>query len=373
MIPADRPELTELRDAVRSLLAKAAPLTDVERHGAQPGGYDRALWRRLAAEIGVAALLVPEKCGGVGAGIQEAAVVAEELGRALAPSPFLITAGLAALLLQGSPDEGGLLAEIAAGEVTAAVVYRGADGEVDPAALPVRARETADVAADGTGWRIDGQARFVVDGAGADWFLVLAPTAADVRLFAVAADAPGLACQPMRTLDLTRGQAQMTFTDVPARELRSADAWGTLQAALQRSTVLLAAEQVAGAERALDLAINYIKQRLQFGRPIGSFQALKHRCADLVVDVDRARSALAHATWAADNDPARLTAAAALAAMVAGQAYVAAAQENIQLHGGIGFTWEHPAHLFFRRAKSDNVLLRNPGEHAGFLLDGVIA
>src|SRR5215469_3996938 len=157
MIPADRPELAELRDAVRSLLAKAAPLADVERHGALPGGYERALWRRLAAEIGAAALLVPEKCDGVGAGIQEAAVVAEELGRALVPSPFLITAGLAALLLQDSPDAGGLLAKIAAGKATAAVVYRGADGEVDPAALPVRAREAADAAAGGTGWRLDGK------------------------------------------------------------------------------------------------------------------------------------------------------------------------------------------------------------------------
>jgi len=372
MILLERPEHGELRTAVRRLLEQEAPIERIGDEVAGDRGYDPRLWRRLAQEIGVAGLCIPERFGGAGASAQEDAVVAEELGRSLARTPYLSTVALAANLLLASGDESACatyLPAIAAGELTATVAYRAGDGAVGASRVPVSAVASAD------GARLSGTASFVLDGDGADVVLVLAHDATDrVLLFAVRGDAPGLQRRRMQTLDHTRTQAVLTFDDVRAAPALAGagDAWPWLAAALQRATVALAAEQVGGADRALESAVEYAKLRVQFGRRIGSFQAIKHRCADLAVENDRARSAVMHATWAAvEGTPAQAREAAAMAALVCGPAFVRAAQESIQIHGGIGFTWEHPAHRYFRRARADLVALDDPRRYREQLLDAL--
>ncbi len=368
MIVTDRPEHAELRAAVRKLLEQEAPITKVVADAASERGYDRQLWRRLAREIGAAGLSVPERFGGAGASAHEDAVVAEELGRALVASPYLASVALAANLLLASGDEAACadhLPGIAAGSTTATVVYRGTDGSVAAATVPITARRAAD------GWRLTGRARFVLDGHSADLLLVLARVDPDfVGLFTVAGDATGLTRRRMTTLDHTRSQAEVAFDAVPATPVGAdAPAWTWLETALLQATVAVAAEQVGGADRALELAVEYAKLRVQFGRPIGSFQAIKHRCADLAVENDRARSAMVHAAWAAGKGTAgELAEAAAMAALVCGPAFARAAQECIQIHGGIGFTWEHPAHRYFRRATADLVVLDDLPHHRERLL-----
>jgi alkylation response protein AidB-like acyl-CoA dehydrogenase len=366
MIVVDGSEHTELRAAVRKLLEHESPLEKVVAHAESDLGFDRDLWRRLAQEIGVAGLAIPEQFGGIGATAHEQVIVAEELGRSLACTPFLASVGLAANLLLASGDGdacAAYLPAIAAGESTAAVAYRGIDGAVDPQRLPISARAT------GEGWLLSGEASYVVDGHSADLLLVLARVEDTVGLFAVDAAAVGLTRQRMRTLDHTRAQATIRLADVAGSLVGELGAWPWLEAALLRATVLLAAEQVGGADVALETAVEYAKLRVQFGRKIGSFQAIKHRLADVAVENDRARSAVEHAAWAAAFGTAeQLQEAAAMAALVCGPAFVHAAQESIQVHGGIGFTWEHQAHRYFRRAKADLVVLQDPAHYPEQLL-----
>jgi alkylation response protein AidB-like acyl-CoA dehydrogenase len=370
VIVVDRAEHTELRSAVRKLLEHESPMDKVVSDAASAAGYDARLWRRLAEEIGVAGLSIPERFGGSGATMHEQCVVAEELGRSLACTPYLSSVALAANLLLACGDERACaehLPAIAAGRRTATVVYRGVDGSVSPAGVPVNAQPVGDE------WLLAGSAWFVPDGHSADVLLVLARLGDGVALFGVDGGAPGLTRQRMTALDHTRVQAKLGFDAVPATLIGAPDAaWPWLENALLRATVALAAEQVGGADRALESAVEYAQLRVQFGRTIGSFQAIKHRCADLAVENDRARSALLHAAWAAvDGSPQQLREAAAMAALVCGPAFVTAAQESIQIHGGIGFTWEHPAHRYFRRAKADVVALDLPRHYQELLLDAL--
>jgi alkylation response protein AidB-like acyl-CoA dehydrogenase len=363
MIVTDRSEHRELRSAVRKLLEQASPIDRVVADAESEVGYDRALWRRLAHEIGAAGLSIPERFGGSGATAHEDAIVAEELGRSLACTPYLSTVALAANLLLASGDEAACaryLPTIAAGERTATVVYRATDGGVSAAGLPIEAR----------GQRLHGPAHFVLDGHSADVLLVLARAGDGVALFAVDGAASGLQRERMTTLDHTRAQARLSFDDVAATPIGAgSDAYSCLEAALARATVSLAAEQVGGADQALESAVEYSKLRVQFGRTIGSFQAIKHHCADIAVENDRARSAMVHATWAAvEGDELQQQEAAAMAALVCGPAFVNAAQESIQIHGGIGFTWEHRAHRYFRRAKADLFALDTPPNYQERLL-----
>jgi alkylation response protein AidB-like acyl-CoA dehydrogenase len=368
MIVIDRTEHDELRAAVRKLLEHESPMEKVAADASSEVGYDPGLWRRLASDIGVAGLAIPERFGGSGATIHEQVVVAEELGRTLACTPYLATVALGVNLLLASGDEAAceeLLPGIARGDRTVAVVYRGTDGRVAPESVPIVAHRS-----DG-GWQLEGHAWFVLDGHSADVLLVLARTDCGcVLLFSVAGDAPGLERQRMDTLDHTRSQAKLAFTAVPAVRLGEfGQAWTWFERTLLLATVTLAAEQVGGADRALETAVEYAKLRVQFGRKIGSFQAIKHRCAEIAVENDRARSAMVHATWAAvEGDNRQLHEAAAMAALVSGPAFVSAAQESIQIHGGIGFTWEHPAHRYLRRAKANLVALDDPRRHEERLL-----
>jgi alkylation response protein AidB-like acyl-CoA dehydrogenase len=353
MIIEEPAEHAALRDAVRSLLARDVPAERIGADADRPGRYGPGLWARLAGELGLAGLAVPEPLGGAGASLGETAILAEELGRCLASTPFLGTAALAENLLLAAGDESTnarLLPGMCAGTSTAAVAYRGRDGW--PGVLPLQAIERNGA------WTLSGRASFVIDGTSADVLVAVAQAAAGPSLFEVSGP---VTRTTMRTLDETRDQAEITFDGAAALLIGTAGAaapW--LDQMIDTTAILIAAEQVGGADRALELAVDYAGLRVQFGRPIGSFQAIKHRCADIAVGNDRARSALAHGIWAAVESPERLPAAAAMAALVCSEAYLVASQESVQIHGGIGFTWDHPCHRYVRRARADAVALAGP-------------
>ena len=220
----------------------------------------------------------------------------------------------------------------------------------------------------GGGYTLDGQKMFVIDGHTANLILVAARTGDGVSLFAVEGDASGLTRTPLSTMDQTRKQAKLEFANTPARLIgNEGQAWTGLNKTLDLAAVALAAEQVGGAQKCLDMSVEYAKVRVQFGRPIGSFQAIKHKCADMLLEVESAKSAAYYAGWAAAEDSDELPVVASLAKAYCSDAYFHAAAENIQIHGGIGFTWEHDAHLYFKRAKSSELLLGDPTYHRELL------
>ncbi|MBB4683125.1 acyl-CoA dehydrogenase family protein [Amycolatopsis jiangsuensis] len=334
-------EAQALRESVRALLTRRS---DVRTAMDSPLGYDDKLWSTLCEQIGVAALAIPEDHGGAGATVAEACVVLEELGRTLTPAPMLGSVVLCgqALLLAGTGDAERLLPGIADGSRLAALAICGADGGWEPVCTE-------------SGGRIDGRADYVLDSVLADVLLVVAHTADGRGLFEVRPDHARREPQP--TLDPTRRLGTAEFSGAPARRLdHGAFPLGRLR---DLAVVALAAEQVGAAARALELTVEYTKQRRQFGRPIGGFQALQHRMADVHVQVAAARSAL-YAGVAAALTGDDLPAAAATAKVVCSEAFRLAAAEMIQLHGGIAITWEHDAHLYFKRAYSSALLFGEP-------------
>jgi acyl-CoA dehydrogenase len=362
MIVDETAELRELRAVTRQFLADLAPHAAVERKQSR---VDRALWTRACTELGFAGVAVPEEHGGLGIGMAGLAIVCEEAGRALAalPLPGSVVAAQSALLLADDPAVlAGELPGLLAGDHIAALAL--ADGPGQPApADPTTARR------DGDGWRLDGTKWFVADGCSADRLLVTAATPDGLTLFLVDATAPGLTRDGVETMDLTRDVARITLAGTPARVVGRPGGWQAIAHQVRLlQTVAVACECLGGAQRCLDDAVEYARLRVQFGRPIGSFQAIKHRCADLAADVDDARSAVLHAVWAADQCPDELPAAAALAAAVSTQAYLTCSAENVQIHGGIGFTWEHTAHLHVRRARTAAALSGGPRRHREDLL-----
>jgi alkylation response protein AidB-like acyl-CoA dehydrogenase len=328
---ADTAEQAALRDTVRAFARRHGAPGQVRATMASPAGYDPKIWERLATDLGLTALAVPGRLGGAGAGPREVAIAVEELGRVLLPSPFLSTAVAALALTQAAEDGAGR-----------AAAERYLPGLADGSLIGALALDADVTAADGT---VTGTARNVVDGAAAGLLLVRCGG----RLFAVAAvDARVV---PLDTLDQTRRQAAVHFDRAPAVDV------GPVAPAIAMHRVLLAAECVAAAEHCLGVTVEYLKTRRQFGRPIGTFQALQHRAADLAVAVVSARATAQAAAWTAGADPAGLAALAPLAALHCSRTFLQAAGEMIQLHGGIGFTWEHEAHLYFKRAKSTQLLL----------------
>lgn len=321
-----------MRESVRTLLARRS---DVRAAMAAPLGYDDKLWSTMCEQIGVAALAIPEEYDGAGATLAEACVVLEELGRTLTPVPMLgssVLCGQAVLLTGDDEACRRLLPGIAAGTTLAALAWSGVDGGV------------ACVLADG---RIDGTAHYVLDGDLADVLLVVARTPDGLGLFEAAPS--GVRREQVTTLDPTRRLAVVSFDGAPARRLGSGGF--DVERLRQVAVVALAAEQVGGAARALELTVEYTKQRHQFGRPIGSFQALKHRMADVHVRVEMARSALFAALTG--DEPAE---DAVTAKTVCSEAFRHAAAEMVQLHGGLAITWEHDAHLYFKRAHGSALL-----------------
>ena len=361
-------EQDELRASVRRFLADRAPLTRVRELMETQDGTDRAVWAQAGAQLGLQGLAIPQGYGGAGFTFAEQAIVLEEFGAALYGGPYLASAVLAATALLASPDEGArreLLPGIASGETVATLAFTEDDGSWDPGMIRLSATK------DGQDWRLDGHKSFVLDGRTAGLILVVAATDAGLSLFAVdggggqeRGGAAGLRRTALPTLDQTRKLARLEFAGVTGALIGSpGDAVAVLDRTLDVAAIALAAEQLGGAQRALDMAVEYAKIRHQFGRPIGSFQAIKHRCADLLLEVESLRSAVGYAAAAVAEDSPEIPVLASLVKAYASDTYFHVAAENIQIHGGIGFTWEHDAHLYFKRAKSSELFLGDGSYH----------
>lgn len=349
-------EQAQLRSAVRKFAAENFGEQSARTLMESEPRFDPKVWSRMGSELGVLGLFVPESDGGAGGTLVDQAIAVEELGAALATGPvfgtvLLAIPALVAASSSGPRDE--LLGALVEGTRTAAFAVPDRAGAFDPALVTVTGTVT-----------LTGTVERVVDGDAADELLVAASSPDGIALYAVDATGPGVARTGLVTLDLTRPQANVTLTDAPARLIAGpGEADRVITHALQVASALLAAEQVGAAQHLLDLSVDYAKSRLQFGRPIGSFQAVKHRLADCLVDLEHARSAAYHAAWAltdASDDPAL---AASIAQATASAAFVKIATDTIQVHGGIGFTWEHQAHLYLKRATTDAALLGSAEAH----------
>ncbi len=358
-------EQEELRKSVRRFLEDKSPETEVRRLMETTEGYDPAVWSQMADQLGLQSLIIPEQLGGSGFSYVELIVVLEEMGAALLCAPFFSTVALATNALLTCGDKSAqeyLLPGIAAGETIGTLAFTEDSGRWDVDGVTLAASKTGD------GWALSGHKSYVIDGHVAGLLLVVGRTDSGISLFGVKADADGLSRTSLPTMDQTRKQARIEFSDTPAWLIGTeGGAAEGLSKTLDLAAVALAAEQVGGAQRCLDSAVDYAKTRIQFGRPIGSFQAIKHKCADMLLEVESAKSAAYYAGWAAAEDSDELPVVASLAKSYCSEAYFHAAAENIQIHGGIGFTWEHPAHLYFKRAKSSELMLGDPAYHRELL------
>jgi alkylation response protein AidB-like acyl-CoA dehydrogenase len=363
-------EQDQLREAVRKFLEAKSPESEVRRLMETTEGYDPAVWQQMANELGLQSLHIPEEFGGQGFTFVELGIVLEEQGRALLCAPYFSTVVLAAnaILNAGSADEkGALLPGIASGETIATLAFTEPNGKWDADGITMEATESGD------GYTLNGTKMFVLDGHTADLIVVVARTAGTsgedgISFFTVAGDAAGLTRTALATMDQTRKQAKLEFSDVSAAKLGETGAgWAALSKTLDQAAVGLSNEMVGGAQFVLEESVQYAKDRVQFGRPIGSFQAIKHKCADMLLEVESAKSAAYYSAWAAAEDNDELPVVASLAKAYCSDAYFHAAAENIQIHGGIGFTWEHNAHLYFKRAKSSEILLGDATYHRELL------
>ncbi|MBF8185294.1 acyl-CoA/acyl-ACP dehydrogenase [Nonomuraea sp. K274] len=364
---AESQEQRELRDSVRRFLAEKSPLTAVREQMDGHDGYDRAVWRQAGEQLGLTGIGIPEVYGGAGAGFVEQCIVLEEMGRGLYCAPYFAGAVLAATALTRCDDEDArkrYLPGIASGEVIATLAVTGDGRTWNGTDTALAARED-----DGT-WRLSGHRGLVLDGHVADLILAAAPTPGGVSLFAVPGGAPGLTATALPTLDQTRRLARLDFDEAPAELIGTAGA-APLEAVMDVAAVALAAQQLGGAQAALDMAVEYAKVRRQFDRPIGSFQAIKHKCADLLMEIESARSAVVYGAWAVAEAAEDVPVVAPLVKAYASETYLHAASENIQIHGGIGFTWEHDAHLYFKRAASDSLLFGDADFHRDRLADRI--
>ncbi len=357
-------EQEQLRQFVRSFLEDKSSEAAVREQMDTDQGYDPAVWSQMAEQLGLQSLVIPEQYGGQGFGFVELGVVLEEMGRALLCAPFF-SGVLASQAIIQSGDEaamGAHLPGIAAGETIAALAFTEENGKWDESGI------TMEATASGDGHTLSGTKSFVIDGHVANLFVVAAKTGAGISLFAVDGGAAGLTRESLATMDQTRKQAKVTFANTPATLIGAEGAgWDTMTTVLDLGAIALAAEQVGGAQFVLDMAVQYAKDRVQFGRPIGSFQAIKHKCADMLLEVESAKSAAYYGLWCAAEMNDELPSVASLAKAYCSEAYFHAAAENIQIHGGIGFTWEHPAHLYFKRAKSSELMFGDPAYHREML------
>ena len=351
-----------LQDTVRSVLAERAGSAVVRSAMTSELGYDPALWKELTAELGLGGVALPTSLGGSGMGMVGLAIVMMELGRSLLPSPFASSVGmaLAALMEQGTEEQQQrLLPQLAEGRLVAALAYRGTGRELIPA-MRLRGDSSGALGLTGT-------CGFVPFGHAADLLLVVAVREdGSSALVLVPRDAEGLTIERQTTMDLTRPLAAIRFENVAINAdqlVGTGDAAPAVARVLDRARIGIAAEQAGGTDGVLDLTVDYSKTREQFGRPIGSFQALKHRMADMMVLAETAKTAAYYAACIADEGSDELPEAAAIAASYCSDAFTRCAGDAIQLHGGIGFTWEHDAHLYFKRAKSSALLLGDPAFH----------
>ena len=358
-------EQEELRKTVRAFLDAKSPETAVREQMETANGFDPAVWSQMGSQMGLMGIHIPEEFGGMGFSYIELGVVLEEMGRSLLCAPYFSTVVLAANTLMQSGDEAAkkkYLPAIASGETTATLASVEPSGKWDESGVTMQAKGS------GSSFTLTGTKMFVLDGHTASMIIVSARTAKGVSLFAVDGNAKGLTRTALSTMDQTRKQAKLEFADVPATLIGTeGKGWEVLSRVNDLIVVALAAEQVGGAQKVLDMAVEYAKVRVQFGRPIGSFQAIKHKCADMLLEVESAKSAAYYGMWCAAEMNDELPLVASLSKAYCSEAYFHAAAENIQIHGGIGFTWEHPAHLYFKRAKSSELLFGDPTYHRELL------
>jgi alkylation response protein AidB-like acyl-CoA dehydrogenase len=340
----------QLRDQARKFLSEKSPPKAVRAVLEGKAPYDKELWKGLA-EMGFLGVAIPEEFGGAGAGHLELCVIAEEMGRALAPVPFSSTVYLAAeaLLMAGSEaQKRKWLPKISSGEAIGTLALFEGTGNPSPKAIKLAAN----------GGTLNGVKKPVADGALADFAVVAARTGSggrenDISLFIVDMKGGGVEVTELTNLDPTRGQAEITFKNCKAEPLGPAgEGWSILTQVLDRAAVLIAFEQVGGADRALEMGRDYALDRIAFGRPIGSFQAVKHMLADMYVSATLARSNCYYGAWALSTNAGELPEAAAAARISATQAFQHCAKNNIQVHGGMGFTWEFDCHMYYRRANA---------------------
>jgi alkylation response protein AidB-like acyl-CoA dehydrogenase len=354
-------EQEELRKTVRSFLDQKSSEAEVRRLMETEEGYDTAVWKQMGEQLGLQGLAIPEEYGGSGYSWVELGIILEEQGRRLLAAPYFSTVVLAANALLLSGDDAAKkehLPGIASGETIATLAFTESNGRWDEEGITLSA----------AGGKLNGEKMFVLDGTIANLIIVAAKGDKGTSLYAVAGDAAGLTRTALSTMDQTRKQAKLEFKDTPAKLIGTeGQGWSVLEKVLDLAAVGLASEQVGGAQFVLEMAVQYAKDRIQFGRPIGSFQAIKHKCADMLLEVESAKSAAYYASWCASEMNDELPSVASLAKAYCSEAYFHAAAENIQIHGGIGFTWEHPAHLYFKRAKSSELLFGDPTYHRELL------
>jgi len=354
-------EQEELRKSVRRFLEQKSSSSDVRKLMETDEGYDPAVWQQMAEQLGLQGLALPEEHGGSGYGFIEQIVVLEEMGRALLCAPYFSSVVLAGTALVESGDEAAqkdLLPGIADGSTIATLAWVENPSSWGIEGISATAKRAGD------GYTIDGTKTLVLDGHTASLILVVAQADGGPSLFAVDASAGGLVRRKLDTLDMTRKVASLEFSGVKARLIgNEGDAAGIIERTLRIAAVALAAEQVGAAQKCLEASVDYAKLRVQFGRPIGSFQAIKHKCADMLLEVESAKSAAYYAAWAIADGTDEVPVVVPLAKAYCSDAFANAAAENIQIHGGIGFTWEHDAHLYYRRAKSSEAFLGSASEH----------
>lgn len=354
--PTDDQDL--IRSTARQFLEDRVPMEKVRELMMSDTGFDPVIWKEMA-DLGWTGLSIAEEHGGSGLTAVEMGVLLEEMGRLVTPGPFFASAVVASSVLQelGDTDQqANLLPGLASGETIATLAIFEQPRGWSPSDPATTARHI-----DG-GWVLTGEKRSVLNGAEAHLLLVTAATEDGVGVFVVDGHADGVIATPEPVLDPTRRQAHLEFDSVHldnAARLGEGDASEKLRRVLALATAALAAEQVGGAQRCMEMSVDYAKSRFQFGRPIGSYQAIKHRCANMLMRVEHAKSASYYAARVTE-DPAELAIAAPLAGSVASEAYVWVAGENIQVHGGIGFTWEHGAHIYLKRAKASSLLFGGP-------------
>jgi len=352
-------EHEELRDITRRFLADKCGLVQTRALAEAGASRDDSVWAQMAEQLMLQGIAIPEQYGGAGFGPVELSIVLQEMGRALVVAPYFSTVALAGQLLTACEDDATRarwLPQIADGSLTATVAIGDRTGEIDAGAVEASAVRDGDV------WRVSGTKRFVIDGLSADLLIVAATTDEGLALFTIEGSGEGVAREALPNLDLTRPLATITLDSAVATRIET-DAVDVLGRVADLVSVALAAEQVGGAAAVLDMAVDYLRIREQFGRPIGSFQAIKHRCADLLLEVESASNAVSAASSLLATGDAEGPIAAAIAAAWSGKAYTHVAKENIQFHGGIGFTWEHDAHFFLKRAKTSELLLGTPSRH----------
>ncbi len=359
-------EQEAFRETLRRFLEARSPTAEVFRLTETPEGFDPAVWKQMACELGLQGVQIPESYGGQGFGFLELGIVFEEMGRVLLCSPYFSTVclGANAILNAGSEKQkAALLPGISKGETVATLALVDESGSWNPASVDLELRR------DGDDWILDGVKRLVTDGALADLVLVVARIAGTrgetgLSLIAVRSDDPGLEAVPVDPLDPTRRIADLHFEGVRGELLgEPGGAAAALERTLDQASVCLAAESVGGTQRCLDAAVEYARTRVQFARPIGSFQAIKHKCAEVLLEVESAKSVAYFASWAAAEQSEQLPLAASVARSFCGDAYVRAASENVQIHGGVGFTWEAEPQLHYKRARWNRTLFGGAAHH----------